>query len=157
MNKILKNLIRKPCHIYLSLQGKIQIYPIKKRLKKKINVSNYKNISSLSVCFFPNESVSIRTIFDDGYAINKIFAVCGIRAIQFHPWRQFDLIVNWQDLTVNHIDVAKYIAMSCENKGVKAAIPDLQMLNRIISINPSYQFYLIKISITTKKVVIRRD
>ena len=37
------------------------------------------------------------------------------------------------------------------------AIPDLQMLNRIISINPSYQFYLIKISITTKKVVIRRD
>ncbi len=69
----------------------------------------------------------------------------------------FDRDNQWHYLDkVNFRERVREICWDRDN-AVKAAIPDLQMLNRIISINPSYQFYLIKISITTKKVVIRRD
>jgi hypothetical protein len=47
-----------------------------------------------------------------GYTMEKIFAICGIKAKQFNPWLKCDLIMNWQAMTIDQVLVKNYVSTS---------------------------------------------
>jgi hypothetical protein len=54
----------------------------------------------------------VYSLAQGGYTMEKILAICGIKARQFNPWKKCDLIINWQALTINEVQPKNYVTES---------------------------------------------
>jgi len=72
----------------------------------------------MKICSFPeNPSFHRFPLITNGYSIEKILYLCGFKDMSYSPWLTYNLIFNWQDTTINEIDVASYISKSHEHSG----------------------------------------
>ena len=87
---------------------------IRMQVKKEVGRNSYCKIKKLRVVSFPNELKPANHLLEPGYVLQKILRVCGQRPSQFCPWKPFDVLINWQDLTKNPIDTKSYVKQSLE-------------------------------------------
>lgn len=73
----------------------------------------------LRVSVFPNRLNKPRTLKTGLYALEKILTVLNLKTIQFSPWEEYDVVINWQDLTHNSIDTDSYINESFAYTGLR--------------------------------------
>lgn len=95
-----------------SIQGYPHLLLVRHRVRKAVGRKAFKSVSSLQVASFPNKLTPATSLFKMAYSIEKVLLVCDLRPQQFDPWTHYDLILNWQDVTLSHIDPRKYLEAS---------------------------------------------
>jgi len=85
---------------------------VRHRVKKAIGRETFSRLSSLKVASFPNKLTRATSLFKMAYSIEKVLLVCKLKPQQFDPWTRYDLILNWQDITLSHIDPRQYLEAS---------------------------------------------
>lgn len=94
-------------HLYLKL-----------KLYRRIGFSKMNNLKKIKVCAFPENPVFHRfPLVSNGYSIEKILYLCDFKNTSYSPWLSYNLIINWQDTTVNEINIFDYIDKSHEHSG----------------------------------------
>jgi hypothetical protein len=78
-------------------------------VKNTVGRQYYSRAKRIRLVAFPNRLNMANNVYQSGYALEKVLLLCGIKPVQFSPWEDFDVCVNWQDLTKNSIDSEIYI------------------------------------------------
>jgi hypothetical protein len=98
-------------NIYKKINSVIFFQSAKKTYRSEI-LKNHNILVKKSICSFPNQLIQPKYFLDKGYVLGKILKLIGIKATQFNPWTEYDVIISWQDLTFDSVDVKKYIINS---------------------------------------------
>ncbi|MCG8494229.1 MAG: hypothetical protein MI743_21650 [Sneathiellales bacterium] len=85
---------------------------VRHRVRKAIGRKTFNALPSLKVASFPNKLVRATSLFKMSYSLEKVLLVCRLKPQQFDPWKEYDLILNWQDITISHIDPQRYLEAS---------------------------------------------
>lgn len=105
---------------------------LKLKLFKRVGFFKMLSLKKMSLCSFPENPVFNRfPLVSNGYSIEKILYLCGFKNISYSPWRKYNLILNWQDTTINEIDICDYIERSHHHTGRN--LNETQFINRDVS------------------------
>jgi hypothetical protein len=129
---------------------------IRRAVRRQLGGAAYARVGAIRLAYLPNQldAVGWRV---RGYTIEKIFSALGITPQPFNPFHPFDVIVNWQDLTVNVLDAAAYIERSYAHSRIKLPA-DVRFVNfrcldiskrRIAQINERVFGYALDVDPTT--------
>jgi hypothetical protein len=108
------------------LQSRLLLNRARKKFRSSLGLENSVLVARQKICAFPNALYFPKLLFDKGYILGKIFYVIDIKARQFNPWEKFDVILSWQDVTNDTLDIGKYIQNSYSH--TKKQLPR-QMIN----------------------------
>lgn len=87
------------------LKQTLGIFRQRRRLRQAVGRCAFDSVKCLKVVAFPNR-------LHEGYALGKCLRLLGIQAEQFDSWSRADLVIHWQDQTLNTIDAFSYISLS---------------------------------------------
>ena len=81
----------------------------RRRVRRAVGHADFARAAGIKMTVIPNRLEQADHKFRSRYAIEKILTLLSIKPEQFSPWEQFDLYLNWQDLTRNEVDAAQYL------------------------------------------------
>lgn len=87
-----------------SLKEKYRLASARRRLCSEAGADAFRRARSLSIVAFPNKLHS-------GYALGKVLHLIGVEAKQFDPWHRAQVLIAWQELTRNAVDVSAYVRL----------------------------------------------
>lgn len=82
------------------------------KVRRAVGRADFARAAQLRITVLPNRLEWADHKFRSRYAIEKIFTVLKIKPQQFSPWDQYDLYLNWQDLTRNELDAEEYLTVA---------------------------------------------
>lgn len=94
-----------------------QLFRVRWKVKKVVGHGVIRSLRQIKIATVPNQVSKANSLYQIGYALEKILLVCNLGPKQFNPWKQFDLFLNWQDLTVNTVDPGPYLEASYQFSG----------------------------------------
>lgn len=109
IDKQMGGTIKKYFHLVMRILTIPQLNFIRFKVASRVGFGMFIKNRNLKVIAFPNALIPAKYLGKSSYALEKILAVNGITPKQFTPWEKSDLIIDWQDSTVNAIDARAYI------------------------------------------------
>jgi len=106
-----------------------QLLKIRWKVKKAVGSDVFKSLNKIHIATIPNQLSRANSLYQIGYALEKILLVCNLRPKQFNPWKEFSFFVNWQDLTVNTVDPGQYLKAAYQFTGKEIADEKLTYFN----------------------------
>jgi hypothetical protein len=109
LDKLTKGRITRIYLKIVTISNHLVVATLGNLVRKAVGSEAFEEARRLKVVSFPNRLVVPDDVLEAGYMVEKILRILGIKPHQFSPWEDFDVIINWQDLTTDFVDTKGYV------------------------------------------------